>query len=313
LVGGIWTNDVFTNFTQGSSVLFDLRGSNNTMVNLSESVSPAKVTVHSPTDYIFSGSGSIAGAASLFKAGPGRLTINNSNTYTGGTFVSAGTLLVNGNQSTATGAVSVGANGTLGGTGTIGGNTTINGTLSPGVSIGALTFNGSLTFGTGGNALFEISKSPFANDVARVFGNVNYGGALNVVNTSVELLEAGDNFRLFEAAGYGGTFSSFNLPALEDGLEWNTSRLNVDGRLWVVSTQPPVIGSVSATDGNITFNGTGGTPDWQYYVLTSTNVAWPVSQWMRVGTNAFGPNGEFNFSQAVNPNQLQQFYLLQLP
>jgi hypothetical protein len=33
-VGGVWTNDLLTNFTQGSSVLFDLRGSNNTTVNL---------------------------------------------------------------------------------------------------------------------------------------------------------------------------------------------------------------------------------------------------------------------------------------
>jgi autotransporter-associated beta strand protein len=250
---------------------------------------------------------------SLNKIGTGIWTLTGANTYSGTTTVSAGALLVNGNQSAAIGAVTVGANGSLGGTGTIGGDSMVNGTLSPGVSIGALTFDGSLTFGTGGNALFEISKSPFANDVARVFGSVNYGGTLTVVNTSVELLEAGDNVRLFEAAGYGGTFNSFNLPTLEDGLDWNTSRLNVDGRLWVVSTEPPVIGSVSAASGNIMFNGTGGTPGWQYYVLASMNVALPLAQWTRVATNDFDASGNFAFTGAFGSNVARRFYVVQLP
>jgi fibronectin-binding autotransporter adhesin len=166
--------------------------------------------------------------------------------------------LVNGNQSAAAGAVTVAVNATLGGTGTIGGNTTINGTLAPGASIGALTFGGSVTLAASCNALFEISKSPHTNDVARVLGSVVYGGTLNVVNVNAESLEAGNNFQLFAAADYSGSFNGFNLPALEDGLAWNTSRLNVDGRLWVVSKRPPVIGSVNATGGNVTFTGTGG-------------------------------------------------------
>jgi autotransporter-associated beta strand protein len=43
---------------------------------------------------VFSGTGSIAGAASLTKSGIGSLTISNANSYTGGTVVNAGMLIV---------------------------------------------------------------------------------------------------------------------------------------------------------------------------------------------------------------------------
>jgi autotransporter-associated beta strand protein len=91
----------------------------------------------------------IQGTGGLTKAGAGVLTLSGTNTYTGPTTVSAGTLLVNGSQSSSSGSVASGA--TLGGTGTIGA-VTVNGTLSPGVGgpgvlhTGNATFNGSATF-----------------------------------------------------------------------------------------------------------------------------------------------------------------------
>src|SRR6266496_5576714 len=73
--------------------------------------------------------------ASVHKFGDGTLTLAGANTYTGGTAVGAGTLLINGNQSSATGTVSVSNSGTtLGGVGTIGGAVTVysGGSLAPG-------------------------------------------------------------------------------------------------------------------------------------------------------------------------------------
>ena len=61
----------------------------------------------------------------LTKVDAGTWTLSGANVYTGSTTVSAGKLLINGDQSLATGNVSVAAGATLGGTGIIGGNTTI--------------------------------------------------------------------------------------------------------------------------------------------------------------------------------------------
>ena len=85
-------------------------------------------------------------AASLAKSGSGTWTVSGSNTYTGATTVTGGTLFIDGNQSSATGAVDVATGATLGGKGLIGGVTTIagGGVLAPG-SFGdrteTLTFN----------------------------------------------------------------------------------------------------------------------------------------------------------------------------
>ena len=61
------------------------------------------------------------------------------------------------------------------------------------------------------------------------------------------------------------------------------------------------------------FNGGNGAPGWPYCVLASTNLALPASQWLSVATNSFDANGNFNFTNSVDPNAPQQFYLLETP
>jgi len=68
----------------------------------------------------------------LTKVGSGTLTLSGANAYTGATTVSAGALVVDGDQSAATGALTVAAGATLGGAGTLGSAATVHGILAPG-------------------------------------------------------------------------------------------------------------------------------------------------------------------------------------
>jgi len=102
---------------------------------------------------------------------------------------------------------------------------------------------------------------------------------LLVTNSSGAALLAGDHFTLFSAPSFNGTFANSNLPPLNAGLVWNASRLATDGTLWVLSTAPPVITATISSGGSLTFAGGGGTPNWTYYVLATTNLALPKAQW----------------------------------
>ena len=46
------------------------------------------------------------------------------------------------------------------------------------------------------------------------------------------------------------------------------------------------------------------------YVLTSTNVATPLTNWTMLSTNNFDANGAFSVTNAINSNVSQCFYLL---
>jgi autotransporter-associated beta strand protein len=147
---------------------------------------------------------------SVVKNGSNTQILSGPNSYTGTTSVTAGTLLINGDQSLATGAVTVGANGTLGGTGIIGGATTIgNGTLSAGQSTGLLTFASSLTLnGDSTTAVFEINGSSRGVAV-NGYDAVNVGGALSldgqlVLNITTSLSNGSYDLFSFGGAPVGG-------------------------------------------------------------------------------------------------------------
>ncbi|MGO4834278.1 autotransporter-associated beta strand repeat-containing protein, partial [Rhizobiaceae sp. 2RAB30] len=82
--------------------------------------------------------GVISGKGSLIQAGRGTTILAGLNSYKGSTTVRGGTLRINGDQSVATGATTVGRGATLGGGGTIGGDVSIadGASLEPGGSSG---------------------------------------------------------------------------------------------------------------------------------------------------------------------------------
>jgi fibronectin-binding autotransporter adhesin len=106
-------------------------------------------------------SANLGGSAALNKTTAGTLTLSGSNSYTGTTTVSAGSLIINGNQSDASGVLTVSSGATLGGSGTIGGAAIINGILAPGNSIGTLTTLGDVTWNAsvGNSWVFELGAA----------------------------------------------------------------------------------------------------------------------------------------------------------
>jgi autotransporter-associated beta strand protein len=176
---------------------------------------------------VISGNGSYVRNASTAGTG-GRTIFTAANTYSGGTTVSRGTLLVNNTTGSGTGSgtVTVGSDGTLGGTGTISGAVTVSGTLAPGTSIGTLTFGSSLTLS--GTTSMEINKTlGTADKIVTSIGTVTLGGNLTAVNLA-GTLALNDTFDLIDGT-IAGAFSSFTLPTLPAGLAWDTSQLTAGG------------------------------------------------------------------------------------
>ena len=76
----------------------------------------------------------------------------------------------------------------------------------------------------------------------------------------------------------------------------------------------PYMLSTRVSGTNLLINGISGLAGGKYFVLASTNVALPFSQWTPVATNILNTTGNFTMTatNAVNPNVRQEFYILQL-
>ncbi len=159
-------------------------------------------------------------ALTVALTGGGKQTLSGNSTYTGVTTLTSGTLIINGDNSGATGAFAVNG-GTLGGGGTIGGNTSIanNATLAPGNSAGLLTFTGTLTMsGLDSKSNFEIATGTRGTnyDAVNVTGLLTYNGDLTLTMASTI---ANGTYDLFGGASGGALTQtgSFDTIAFAGG------------------------------------------------------------------------------------------------
>ncbi len=258
------------------------------------------------------------GVTSLLKTGAGQWllgagTPDGTNTYSGATTVSNGTLLVYGQLPNSPVTV---AGGTLGGSGLLGGPVAVQagGALAPGVgSIGLLGVNNTLSLA--GSALMEVSKTGgiATNDQVYGISTLTYGGTLTVTLRGTGALAAGDTFQLFSATNYNaGNFTGTNLPGLAGSLAWSWTPTN--GTLAVVSTNsavyPPVLGGLTSISGGVvlTFSGTNG-QSWK--ILSSTNLTKALINWDTITTGTFaGTPVSYTNTAPVDP---QRFYIITSP
>jgi autotransporter-associated beta strand protein len=90
-------------YSSGANVTFNDTNNSHYSVLLNTSVSPASVAVNNSLgSYSITGTGGITGTTALTKMGTGTLSLSTSNSYTGGTTVSAGLLIINPTSTPAT-------------------------------------------------------------------------------------------------------------------------------------------------------------------------------------------------------------------
>jgi hypothetical protein len=80
----------------------------------------------------------------------------------------------------------------------------------------------------------------------------------------------------------------------------------------VVTAKPSFTGSTILSGNGFAFAGSGGVANANFYLLGTTNLGMPVSNWTRLLTNQFDGSGNFNFTNPAGTNT-QSFYLLQIP
>jgi hypothetical protein len=103
-----------------------------------------------------------------------------------------------------------------------------------------------------------------------------------------------------------------NATTLQLGYRSDSTYLGLDD-VSVVSAQP-LISKLTLSGANVVLNNSGGISNRTYVLLSSTNVAQPLNQWIPISTNVVGSNGIFNLTvtNAVPPNSPREFYILQV-
>ena len=136
-------------------------------VSIAATVHPTSITVTTNNAYTFNGSGGIAGPGGLTLSGTGSLKLSESNTYTGGTNVSSGTLIIG-----AVGALSPSTALTIGSTAAVVANN-----LSTGLTISSLSNLGKLDLGNNKLTITTASLTTINNEVASGFNGGTWNGS----------------------------------------------------------------------------------------------------------------------------------------
>ena len=129
------------------------------------------------------------------------------------------------------------------------------------------------------------------------------GNETNTVATGI----AGTNY--LDATVMNGTAFYYVVVAI--GTAANSGNSPEASATPIVPT-PPSFTSARLVGNQVVMSGTGGSPNWTYYVLASTNASLPAAQWTRVATNQLSVNGSFTITNSLLLNMPASFFRLLL-
>lgn len=181
------------------------------------------------TDTQVSGTGAKAG---ILKTGLGTWTLTNANTFSGGTSIVSGTLMVNNSTGSGlgTGDVEIQTDGTISGSGSISGvlNAYDGAIIQPGNGVGTFTVANQINLYSGSVLVIDIDKMNAKTDVLSSSSGISFNGNLEMNPVNSTLFAAGDTFKILNGNIVG--LPAQIIPATPaDGLEWDLSKFNSDG------------------------------------------------------------------------------------
>ena len=271
---GVWDNNLTANwdsgadnFAQGDAVTFNDSGTTKA-VAITGTVVPSSVTFNNTTGNDYTVAGIIGGLTGLSANGTGKVTLAGTNSYTGTTTVSAGTLILT--NTNATGTVSIAAGAVL----EIQKEQALNSTGSVTLSgSGTLRITGALVTTTGAGAQLINLGSGALIDIQVGSYNGGYGTNKNYTNNKADL-----NLAL------GTTFGTSN----------GTVRVDALTGLGTVNAS-----SGSFTGGSFTFGVDNGTGDFGGLLATSGGNKFPFT---KLGTGTQTLSGINTYTSTMNVN-----------
>jgi autotransporter-associated beta strand protein len=281
-----WNNGIYADYyVDGSNVIFNDNNNatsnggtnpNAYNVTLNTLVAPASVLVNNSLgNYTISGTGTIGGAGSLTKSGTDTLTLSTANTYSGGTTVTAGKLLIEPTSPTSSalphGALSISGSGIV----QLADNVTAGTPLgTSNVSLTSLSITGNGTLDIGNNRIIIDYSSPATDPIASIASWIKNG--------------------FYDLAGPQIISSDIAADDAASGLSYGIGY--ADGADGVVAGLPSGEIEVMLTLlGDANLDGTVNTEDFTQF---STNLGQSGKSW---------DDGDFNYDGTVNTEDFTLF------
>ena len=125
---------------------------------------------------------------------------------------------------------------------------------------------------------------------------------------SVIASPTGTNFN--DTTAVGGTTYYYVVSATDQfGESSNSTQVAAS----LAGSVPLAFSKITLAGSSVVARGLGGTTGKGYVVLTSSNLALPLSQWPVTGSNVFDDSGNFAFTNSANLNASQEYFRLQVP